>query len=126
MLPTGLFAPGEFYRILGGSVTLERHEQQRSACCSNSENGVARARANFFPKDIAREINAYPQGTVTAIYMTSDGGSTNKTSTKLDQAYELVDLLAEHVEVVMRRGRDAVCAASQFATERLSIQCHTK
>jgi len=43
--------------------------------------------------------------------MTSDGGSTNKSSTKLDQAYELVELLAEHVEVVSGE------AATQFALE---------
>ena len=43
--------------------------------------------------------------------MTSDGGSTNKSSTKLDQTYELVELLAEHVELVSGE------AATHFAIE---------
>ena len=53
----------------------------------------------------------YPAGTVTAIYMTSDGGSSNKSSTKLDQTYELVSMLAGHVEVVNQD------VAAKFALE---------
>eukprot|EP00656_Telonema_subtile_P031086 TRINITY_DN3406_c0_g1_i1.p1 TRINITY_DN3406_c0_g1~~TRINITY_DN3406_c0_g1_i1.p1 ORF type:complete len:444 (+),score=82.85 TRINITY_DN3406_c0_g1_i1:513-1844(+) len=43
---------------------------------------------------MAAEINGYPGGTATAIYLTSDGGGS------LDTLYRLVPLLGEHVRVV--------------------------
>ena len=100
-----IFAPHEYYKVLddGASVFFKSREW-RGARSST----VA---ANLFPADLAKEINSYPRGTVTTIYMTSDGGSTNKSSTKLDQTYELVELLAEHVELVSGE------AATHFAIE---------
>ena len=101
----GTFAKNETCKVLddGASVFFKSREW-RGARSST----VA---ANLFPADLAKEINGYPRGTVTTIYMTSDGGSTNKSSTKLDETYELVALLAEHVEVVSGE------AATQFALE---------
>ena len=99
ILPTGMFRPGEFYKIIGdttadGSTTvLFKLREWRGARSST-------VKANLFPANLAKEINAYPAGTVTAIYMTSDGGSANKSSTKLDQTYELAGLLHEHVQLV--------------------------
>ena len=43
---------------------------------------------------MAKEINAYPKGTVTAIYLTSDGGG------NLQDIDALVQILEEHVQVV--------------------------
>jgi hypothetical protein len=100
----GVFAPHEFYKVLDGASVFFKSREWRGARSSS----IA---ANLFPADLAKEVNGHPRGTVTTIYMTSDGGSTNKSSTKLDEAYELVDLLAEHVEVVSGE------AATQFAME---------
>jgi len=43
---------------------------------------------------MAGEINTYPKGTITQIYITSDGGG------NLDMIYELIPKLQEHVQVV--------------------------
>jgi hypothetical protein len=45
-------------------------------------------------EDFASEINGYKAGTVTHSYVTSDGGF------KLQDLYDLVALLDEHVELV--------------------------
>ena len=49
---------------------------------------------NLNVTEMAADLNSRPLGTVTAIYLTSDGGA------DLDDIIHLVDLLQEHVEVV--------------------------
>jgi len=56
---------------------------------------------------MAAEINAYPPGTATQIYVTSDGGA------NLDTIYSLVPLLAEHVRVVNHEAVVAMALASK-------------
>ena len=43
---------------------------------------------------MAAEINSYPPGTVSNVYITSDGGA------NLDLIYEMVGYLDEHVKLV--------------------------
>jgi hypothetical protein len=42
---------------------------------------------------MADEINKYPKGTVSHLYITTDGGW------KFDDLYDMVDLLDDHVEI---------------------------
>ena len=46
------------------------------------------------PQEMADEISGYPRGTVTSIYLTSDGGG------RLSDITKMVGLLKDHVEVV--------------------------
>ena len=93
-LPVWLFGPDEFYKVIDdhglqfpAPLVLFRPREWRGATSHSDKNSL-------FAADFAKEINDYPPGTVTAIYLTSDGGG------KLDDPYELVALLNEHVEVV--------------------------
>lgn len=45
-------------------------------------------------KNMAAEVNGFPKGTVSHIYLTQDGGA------NLGTLYDLVPLLDEHVEIV--------------------------
>jgi len=82
----------EFFRVLagadGGRTVLFRPRQWR---------GINDDGDPFFqsPQRMADELAGYPQGTVTGIYMTSDGGLSLENS-----FLELVPLLPPHVEVV--------------------------
>ncbi len=82
----------EFYRVLPGTdgeaVVLFR---------SRSWRGVNDADDKFFlsPQRMADELAGYPPGTVTWVYMTSDGGLTLENS-----FMELVGLLPDRVQLV--------------------------
>lgn len=92
-LPAFPWWPAEqFHRVLegegGGEVAVFRPRQWR---------GIDDRDNRFFlsPQNMAAEIADYPRGTVTAIYMTSDGGL------NLENSFmELVRLLPDHVELV--------------------------
>lgn len=81
----------KFYEVLegddGGEVALFRPRQWR---------GID-GRDQFFlrPEAMAAEIAAYPRGTVTWVYMTSDGGLSLENS-----FMALVPLLPDHVQIV--------------------------
>lgn len=86
-----LWPADRFYQVLegedGGRTVLFRPRQWR---------GID-GRDQFFlrPQDLAAEIAGYPRGTVTWVYMTSDGGL------NLENSFEaLVPLLPEHVRLV--------------------------
>lgn len=84
--------PSEFYRVLpgedGGAVVLFR---------SRSWRGVNDSDDKFFlsPQRMADELAGYPPGTVTWVYMTSDGGLSLENS-----FMELVGLLPDNVQLV--------------------------
>lgn len=86
------WSPDEFYRVLvgedGGEMAVFRPRQWR---------GIHDSSDPFFlpPQDMADELAGYPLGTVTGVYMTSDGGL------NLENSFmELVRLLPAHVELV--------------------------
>jgi putative glycoside hydrolase with GxGYxYP motif len=97
MFPTFTWDRGQFFKVLvgkdGGKVVLFRPREWR---------GIDDGRGEFMdkkfylsPKNMAKELGEYPQGTVTAVYMTSDGGLTLNNS-----ILELVKILPEHVRLV--------------------------
>jgi hypothetical protein len=77
----------QFYDIIDERVALFRPREWRGVDDSDD--------FHLSPANMADELANYPRGTVTAIYMTSDGGLS------LENSYEaLVSLLAPHVELV--------------------------
>lgn len=104
MLPMLEFAADEFFKLIGGSVVLFRPNEWRGT------SGGADPLKPFLPDapTMAARVNGYPRGTVTQIYLTSDGGAT------LSDYFDLAELLAEHVEIVGNEiGYLAVEAAKQ-------------
>ena len=86
-----LFAPGVQYLIDQGVVVFRPREWRGTG----SPDGVPFARHNFLtPAQQAAELSALPAGSVTYIYITSDGGG------DLQMIYDMVPLLAAHVQVV--------------------------
>ena len=77
----------QFYEIINERVALFRPREWRGIDDSD--------RFHLSPASMADELANYPRGTVTAIYMTSDGGLS------LENSYEaLVGLLPAHVQLV--------------------------
>ena len=101
MIPVVDFAPSEFFKVLhppagaaaaaGSAAILFRPSEWRGT--SGSANPIEHPFL-LSAAEMALLINAYPPGTVTHIYMTSDGGA------QLQDFYDLAGLLAEHVDVV--------------------------
>lgn len=77
----------------------------------NNKGGRAEEKFFLSPEKMAKELGAYPRGTVTGIYMTSDGGLNLNNS-----IMELVKLLPEHICLV---GADT---AVQLALEARQTQ----
>jgi hypothetical protein len=93
LIPTFTWWPqSRFFQILhgadGGQVALFRPRSWRGV---SSETD----RFQLTPQRMAQEIGAYPRGTVTWVYMTSDGGLTLQNS-----FLALAGLLPPHVELV--------------------------
>jgi hypothetical protein len=93
MLPAFPWWPDDqFFRVLegadGGHVVVFRPREWR---------GIHDDADPFFlsPQKMAEELAGYPRGTVTGIYMTSDGGLTLRNS-----FMELVRILPSHVRLV--------------------------
>lgn len=108
----------QFHRVLegddGGAVAVFRPRQWR---------GVDDRDNRFFlsPQNMAAELAGYPRGTVTSIYMTSDGGLS------LENSYmELVRLLPDHVRLVSADAAAelAIAASRNGADARRPIQQH--
>jgi hypothetical protein len=92
MIPVVEFSEGEFFKVLGKeqNVVLFRPREWRGS----GPTKIPFAQPNYLtPKAMAKELSGYPRGTVSAIYLTSDGGA------NLNSFYELVGELGEHVEV---------------------------
>jgi len=94
MLPVLPFLDGEFFKVLGNesNVVLFRPREWRGTDKSGAP--PFSDREYLTAAQMAEEINGYPRGTATQIYVTSDGGA------NLDTIYSLIPLLEEHVQVV--------------------------
>jgi hypothetical protein len=97
MMPTFTWWPPEqFFNVLvgqdGSEVAVFRPREWRGVDDSGSANETA-----FFlnPQKMAEELGDYPPGTVTWVYMTSDGGLSLENS-----FMELVKILPAHVQLV--------------------------
>jgi hypothetical protein len=82
----------EFFRVLvgedGGELVVFRPREWRGVDDSDTEYFLS-------PQNMAEELGNYPLGTVTWVYMTSDGGL------NLENSYmELVKVLPSHVQLV--------------------------
>ena len=90
--------PLEFYKILDNDLVLFKPREWRGTNMSHDGPCVSGVPLSFEfcfpPQDMALEINEYPKGTITQIYITSDGGG------NLQMIYDLVPLLNEYVEIV--------------------------
>ncbi|MEL6178242.1 MAG: hypothetical protein AAFS10_04780, partial [Myxococcota bacterium] len=85
----------QYYNVLngrdGGQVVVFRPRQWRGI----SGNGIGGEEYHLTPEQMAAELGSYPQGTVTWVYMTSDGGLS------MENAFlPLIDLLPDHVQLV--------------------------
>lgn len=88
-----VFAPADpdCYKILAQDVVMFRPREWRGTSPSN----IPLSHREYLSVDeMAKELNTLPQGSVTWIYLTSDGGG------HLDNVYDLVSKLDEHVLVV--------------------------
>lgn len=96
LFPTGTWLPDQFYKVLagqdGGKVVLFRPREWRGV---NEKGFVVEEKFHLSPEKMAKELASYPRGTVTGIYMTSDGGLDLNNS-----IMELVKILPEHVRLV--------------------------
>eukprot|EP00759_Apiculatamorpha_spiralis_P035522 PhF_6_TR36213/c0_g1_i3/m.52849 len=88
----------EFYKVLGSNtsatdnVIIFRPREWRGTDASQSPPF---GQAEYLtPTQMANEINTYPGGTVTHLYLTTDGGFV------LNDLFTMVGMLQEHVEVV--------------------------
>ena len=90
-IPT-TFDPGQYSKIVADNVVVFKPREWRG---TEFPENVPLSRHNFLSvEQMAAEVNSLPPGTVTWIYVTSDGGG------GLDMIYDLVPSLEEHVEVV--------------------------
>ncbi len=109
LLPTLTWGKNQFYKILvgrdGGDAVLFVPRSWRGV--DNSGNFVTK---KFFlsPDKMAAELNGYPKGTVSYVYMTSDGGLNLSNS-----FIQLAKLLPGHVRLV-----------SADTAARLALQAH--
>jgi hypothetical protein len=99
LLPTGTWNYNQFFKVIsgrdGGKTVLFRPREWRGI----SDEGIFLKKKFYLsPENMARELGAYPRGTVTGIYMTSDGGLDLNNS-----VMKLVRLLPDHVRLVSAR-----------------------
>lgn len=96
MLPIGTWNPNQFFKVItgqdGGKVVFFRPREWRGV---HDNGGPLDKEFYLSPAKMAEELGAYPRGTVTGIYMTSDGGLNLNNS-----VMELVTILPEHVHLV--------------------------
>lgn len=88
LFPIEEFAADEFFKVLDDTVVLFRPNEWRGT----SGKGLPPFTLNV--SKFAARLNAFPPGSVSPIYMTSDGGA------RLQDFYDLVPHLAPHVQVV--------------------------
>ena len=97
MFPTFTWDRNEFFKVLlgddGGKTVLFRPREWRGV--DDKAERLVDRKFHLSPESMAKELGGYPRGTVTAIYMTSDGGL------NLDNSVmELIKILPEHVRLV--------------------------
>ena len=89
-IPT-LFRPGEYFKIVSDNVVVFKPREWRGT----EEGAAPLTKHNYLSvEQMAYELNHLPLGTVSWIYVTSDGGA------GIDLLYDLVQVLDEHVKVV--------------------------
>lgn len=89
-VPIRAFGRHEHYKILGNVVLFAPREWRGK----DSPNIPFVKPTGLSPAEMAAEVNAYPRGTVSHIYATSDGGF------DFDQLTEMVGALEDHVQLV--------------------------
>ncbi len=106
MLPILPFLDGKFFKVLGNrsNVVLFRPREWRGT--DPSKAPPLSGREYLTAAQMADEVNAYPPGTATQIYVTSDGGAS------FDTIASLVPLLEEHVQLVDDHAIAAMALAS--------------
>jgi hypothetical protein len=86
-----VFRPGDDFKILSGNIVFFRPREWRGTVRPK----IPLTRRNYLTvEEMAQELNSLPKGTVTWIYLTSDGGG------DLTNIYSLVAELDSHVQVV--------------------------
>jgi len=91
LLPIVEFAENEYFKILNGTVVVFKPNEWRGTSGSSSPTLHPFLRN---ASEMAQSINSLPRGTVTQIYLTSDGGG------ELKDFFDLSLYLNEHVEIV--------------------------
>lgn len=106
MLPVLPFLDGEFFKVLGNrsNVVLFRPREWRGT--DPTKAPPLSGREYLTAAQMAEEVNGYPPGTATQIYVTSDGGASFETIASL------VPLLSEHVQLVDDQAIAAMALAS--------------
>jgi len=94
--PVAAFGLHEKYKLLGEhkNVVLFRPREWRGGGTSITPKILHPEPQEIDAKGMAEEINGYPKGTVSHLYVTSDGGAS------LDLIYDMVEQLEEHVTLV--------------------------
>lgn len=103
LLPVLEFAPGEMSRVVNGSTVVFAPNEWRGT------SGSADPLLHPFllsPAEMAARISAYPRGTATALYVTSDGGADIGDVFALAAALE-----GSHVEIVEAEALTAAALA---------------
>jgi len=111
LFPTFTWDRNQFFKVLvgpdGAKLVLFRPRPWRGV----SDRGEYLDKKYYLsPPNMAQELGEYPRGTVTAVYMTSDGGLTLNNS-----LLELNKILPEHV-----------CLVSSYAAIRLALEATEK
>ena len=92
MLPVTEFGPNEFYRIFNGSTVAFRPREWRGV---DEKRWIPLSKQEYLNvTEMAAEVNSYPRGTCSFIYLTSDGGG------HLDDFVGLAASLEPHVKIV--------------------------
>ena len=103
-IPVPEFGPREFFKDVGNGTIVFRPREWRG---TGSTTIPFSKREYLTVPEMAAEINAYPPGTVTAIYLTSDGGG------NLTLFQDLVPQLHPRVRVVNPNHLAALAAQSK-------------
>ena len=79
-------------RVLEGKVVVFKPREWRG---TSSDGAEPFSHLNYLTEqEMANEINGYSPGTVSHLYLTSDGGM------NLPTLYKMIDLLDSHVKIV--------------------------
>lgn len=97
LLPTLTWLPNQFFKILsrldGGQAVLFKPRAWRGI--DPSRGSILDKNFYLTPEEMANELGGYPRGTVTGIYMTSDGGLTLENA-----VIPMSRMLPDHVQLV--------------------------
>jgi hypothetical protein len=126
LFPTDRFYPGSFFKVIkppigyegGKPVVMFRPREWRGTPTTQKKDtskvNTEASKDYLSPAELAEEIGAYPKGTVTYIYLTSDGG--------LDfyDIAEMAKLIPDHVELVSTEMATALALFSHSIVDFVS------